>query len=174
MNLYTGSQNYIKIIFKEPVFKDFKHIYMAINSNIRYNDSSHVTYMYKEKRDDLEYIFYGFFKDSFFVIICNSYNSQLDITIQLKNIVCIKLEKTERKIKQDNKLYVLDESKLNDLSTCAYILPLRQIFLKDANIQMDEYFKVYDYSIMPIQIKVVDTMIQHTYTLRSILKSIFF
>ena len=174
MNLYTGSKNYIQIIFKEPVFKNFTSIYMSINYNIRYCDSNHATYIYKEKRENVTYNFYGFFKDSFFVIICNSYESKLDTTIRIKNVVCIKLEKMEVKIKEDVRLFILDESKIKNLSTCAYILPLRQIFFEDPNLRIEEYLKIYDYSIQPIQIKVVDSIIQPTYTLRSILKSIFF
>ena len=47
--------------------------------DIIYYDNSHLNYIYKEKLNGIEYTFYGFFKDNFFVIVLDSFNESLEI-----------------------------------------------------------------------------------------------
>lgn len=145
--------SYIKISFNSPYFKDFNEIYFLPNQDITYYDNSHMNYIYKEIKDDVEYTFHGFFKDTFFVIIMDTYNNKLKTNIENKYIFLIKMNWILKKISEDKSVWILDIPEFNKLKIDSYILAIRQKIFIDSNINIEDYIKINNYKIISIIVK---------------------
>jgi hypothetical protein len=152
--------DYIQIKFKKPFFNNFKEIYLSPNKDIIYYDNSHLNYIYTQKIDNIKYTFYGFYKDDFFVIIMNSFNEELNITIENKFIILLKLLWTLKKIDDSKSIYVIDKNKLIKYKTEAIILPLRNKFFNESNINIENQIKIIEYKKNYVNINIV-TKIKH-------------
>ena len=155
MFFLNDKDNIIKISFEKPFYKNFKNLYFTPNTDIIYYDNSHLNYIYKEKLNDIEYIFYGFFKDNFFVIILDSFNEKLQTNIENKQIVLINLEWTLKKISEDKSIWIIDNSKINNLNSTACTLNIRKKIL-NSNIDINDYIKLVEYEIININLKNVN------------------
>jgi len=162
---------FIKISFKTPIFKNFKEIYFTPNFDIIYYDNSHLNYIYKETKDNLEYIFYGFFKDNYFTIICNSYDKNLEVDIENKNVILIKLKWITRKMFDNKLIYIIDETQIDNLKTECYILPIRNKFYSIQTSNLDDYMSICEYNTININIKVVNKILKNN-LLQNIIKVI--
>lgn len=154
-SIINDNNNFIKISFKKPFFKDFDEIYFLPNMDITYYDNSHLNYIYTEIKDNINYTFHGFFKDNFFIIICDSYNQILNTTLQYKNVLVIKIVWIEKKYSENKNIWIIDIPKLNDLRLDCFILPIRQKIFNNDSISIDDYLRMYNYSIFNIIIKYV-------------------
>jgi hypothetical protein len=155
MHSIINDNNFIKISFKKPFFEDFDEIYFVPNMDITYYDNSHVNYIYTETKDNIIYTFHGFFKDNFFIIIYDSYNQKLNTTLQNKNVLIIKINWIEKKYSEYKNMWIIDIPKFNDLKTECFILPIRQKIFNTDSISIDDYLRMYNYSIFNIIIKYV-------------------
>lgn len=143
----------IKISFNKPFYKKINNIFFLPNRNIIYYDNSHLNYIYTELIDDIEYTFYGFFKDDYFVIIFDSY--KLDTNINHKQVILIKLDWVLKKYPEKS-IWILDKSKLKNLNYESIILPLRNSFFDKENISIENYIKIINYKKIKIKINIVD------------------
>lgn len=153
-----------KFQFKKPFYKNFSKLFFKLNENSIYYDNSHTNYIYKEtineNGSDVNYIFYGFFKDNFFVIIFDSFNCKLNINIEHKFIILIKLKWVLNKISNtkytdcDNdtkSLWELDTSEIYKNKE-AFILNIRKKILNEKYINIDDCIKIYEYNNILINI----------------------
>jgi hypothetical protein len=150
---------FIKIFFKKSIFNDFKEIFLVPNLEITYYDNSHLNYIYTETKNDFEYTFYGFFKDDYFLIICKSYDKNLDINIEHKNIAIIKLKWISARMFNDKLIWIIDESQINDLNIECISLPIRNKFYLNQSINIDDYLNICDYKKTKVNIKIIDEII---------------
>jgi hypothetical protein len=159
MFFLNDKDNIIKISFKIPFYKDFYNLYFIPNTDIIYYDNSHLNYIYKEKSNDdnIEYTFHGFFKDNYFVIILDSFNENLQINVENKQIALINLEWVLKRINEEKSIWIIDNTKINNLSTSAYLLNIRKKILS-TNIDINDYIKVVEYLIVSINIKNVNEL----------------
>lgn len=142
----------IKITFNKPIYKKINNIYFSQNKDIIYYDNNHLNYIYIDTIDNVNYTFYGFFKDNYFVIIFNSYNSELDVNIDHKQVILIKLDWVIKRCIDEKLIWILDKSKLRNLNSEAIILHIRDIFFNQGNISIEDYIKIHEY--LPIKIKI--------------------
>ena len=77
--------------FEKKIFKHFNKIFFVENENITYFNHSHKNYIYTEKINNLTYTFHGFYKDEYFVIVIDSYDEELDINIEHKEVILFKV-----------------------------------------------------------------------------------
>lgn len=152
MFFLNDKDNIIKISFKIPFYKNFHNLYFTPNIDVIYYDNSHLNYIYKEKSNDIEYTFFGFFKDNFFVIIIDSYNEKLQINIENKQIALLNLEWVLKKISEEKSIWVIDNSKINNLNSFVYLLNIRKKIL-NSNIDINDHIKLVEYSMININIK---------------------
>lgn len=154
--------SYLKISFIKPFFKDFYELYFSVNLDIIYYDNSHLNYIYKEEKNNIEYTFYGFFKDNYFVIICDSYCTKLNTNIEYKNVILIKLDWIIKKIDEDKSLW-----KINNLNFKKYnnaiIVNIRRDFFTLKSIIIDDYLKINFYDTIKINIKNVNEIKKNTF-----------
>ena len=142
----------IKIEFKKDIIKNFTELYFTPNSNMIYYNNNHLNYTYKFKNNDMEYNFYGFFKDGFFTIIYDTYNQKLNTNIENKFVYLIKLNWVLKKISNDLTLWILDYTKLNNLKVDCLIMSCRKkLFLE--NININDLLKINDYKIINVNIE---------------------
>lgn len=160
MYFINDDLDYIQIKFKNKIFKDFKEIYLYPNKDIIYYDNSHLNYIYLEKIDNINYTFYGFYKDDFLVIILNSYDQELNTTIDHKFIILLKLIWTTKKIDDNKSIYIIDKNKLINYKTDAIILPIRNKFFQESNISIENQIRIIDYKKTKVNINIV-TKIKH-------------
>lgn len=147
----------IKINFYKPFYKNlFKYLYFTPNKDVIYYDNSHVNYIYNITIDNIIYTFYGFFKDNFFAIIFDSFDSNLQINIENKYLFLIKLDWQLLEIEDNKKLWVLEYSKLNNLKSDIFILNVRINYLKNQYINMIEYMKISEYEQKKINVNKVE------------------
>jgi len=160
-----------KFQFKKPFYKNFSKLFFTQNNDNIYYDNSHKNYIYKEtineNDSDVNYIFYGFFKDDFFVIIFDSFNCKLNINVEHKFIILIKLKWILNKVTDSNidrnrnscntddtyskSLWELDTSKIYKNKE-AFILNIRKKILNEKYINIDDYIKIYEYNNILINI----------------------
>ena len=152
--------DYIQIKFKKKFFKDFKEIYLYPNKDIIYYDNSHLNYIYTEEIDNIKYTFYAFYKDEFLVIILNSYDIELNTTIEHKFIILLKLVWNVKKMDDNKSIYVIDKNKLINYKTDAIILPIRNKFFEESNISIENQIRIIDFKKINVNINIV-TKIKH-------------
>lgn len=146
----------INITFNKPFYKNYTKLYFLPNKDNIYYDNSHVNYIYKIEEKNVIITFYGFFKDSFFVIIFDLYNKELNTKIEYKDILFMKVDWILKKISETKSLWIIDTNKFINHSFNANILPIRNKIFSDQNIGLDDYIKIYNYVIYNITIKIVD------------------
>ncbi len=126
--------------------------------NIYYNNS-HMSYLYKVTIDNIEYIFNGFFKDGYFVIIIDEYNITLSVNIEVKYVIFIKLKWILKKI-NDIDIYIIDNKDMRNYKINSYIINNRNNFNKlDTNITIDNYLHINKYKIITVIINGNDKLI---------------
>jgi hypothetical protein len=148
-----------KFEFKKPLYKNFNKLYFKKNDDIIYYDNSHKTYIYseiiKENENDIKYTFYGFFKDDFFVIIFDSFNSQLNINIEHKFIILIKMKWILNKITNIDlepiSVWELDTSEIYKNKE-VFVLNVRKKILNQKFINIDDFIKIYEYTNISVNI----------------------
>ena len=113
------------IYFKNPIFKDIDMLHFIENKNIIYYNNSHMNYIYSYSIDNIEYTFHGFYKDDFLVIICDSYNKDLLVNVELKYVMLLKLKWIEKQIKEQL-IYVVDTDNIKNYKTNCYVLNVRK------------------------------------------------
>jgi hypothetical protein len=164
--------NYLKITFEKPFYKDIDELYFNENNDIIYYDNSHVNYISSIKKNDIDYTFYGYFKDSFFVIIFDEYNETLDIKIESKYILLIKLEWIKKNILLEKTLWYINNN-INNYNTEAFLLLDRQRLLNGPNIDFNDYLKLNNYKVLNILINNTDEIIIKNVKIINNLKTIF-
>lgn len=148
-------EDIIKIDLKKKIFKDITQLYFIPNKQTIYYDNSHLNYIYEENINNINYKFHGFFKDNYFVIIIDSYNNDIDVNIEHKEVILIKLNWTIDINYNEKKLLILDKSFIKKLNTFALILPIRNKLFINNNIIIDDYIKLYEYNNIKIKISLV-------------------
>jgi hypothetical protein len=143
----------LTISFKKPVFKNFKELYFIPNEDIIYYDNSHLNYIYKKTIENIEYIFYGFYKDEYFIIICDSVDTNINIMIENKNILLVKLDWILKENINNKNLWVIDTNSLTNFKKISYALPIRNTFFVEKNLNINDYLSVSNYTMHYIKIK---------------------
>jgi len=144
-SIINENNNFIKISFNKPFIENFDEIYFLPNNDITYYDNSHLNYIYIEKRNDINYTFHGFFKDNFLTIIIDSYNETLNVTIQHKNILIIKLKWIEKKYSETKTLWIIDIPMFNEIKLDCFILPIRKKIFKNDCVSINDYLRIYNF-----------------------------
>jgi len=139
--------NFFKIKFSKPIIQNIDTLYFIENNNVIYYDGSHMNYIFIDKYNDIEYTFYGYYKNEYLIIYYDSYNKELDIKIEHKNVILIKLQWIKKEIKE-KEIFVLNNDK--NILTNAIIVNIRKKI--NNNINIDDYLKLYDYEIIKVYI----------------------
>jgi hypothetical protein len=153
-----SSKDLIKISFDDYFFKNFDEIYLSPNKNIIYYDNSHMNYIYKIIEDDIEYTFNGFFKDDFLIITLDSYNKKININIENKNIILIKLDWILKKMLDESYVWMIDTKKFINYSTNVFILPIRNKLFHINNININDYLRITIYTTIKINMNNVESI----------------
>lgn len=155
--MYYNNQ-IIKIYFKKPFYKNINELFFSNNQNIIYYDNSHINYIYKNTENNIEYTFYGFFKDTFFVIIFDIFDKNTNIMIQNKNVLVIKIDWILKKISENISIWSIDNKLFKNYQSHCYILPLRNKIFNENNVSLEDYMKLVDYKRIEIIINNVDNI----------------
>ena len=164
--------NYLKITFEEPFYKNIDEIYFNENNDLLYYDNSHMNYISSFKNNDIEYTFYGFYKDDFFVIIFNEYNETLDVNIESKYILLIKLEWIIKSISLEKSLWVINTN-INNHNMEVYLLSTRNRLINGSEINYNDYLKLNNYKILKITINNTDEIILKNIKIMNNIKYVF-
>jgi hypothetical protein len=151
---FLNENKILKISFNKPIFKNIKTLYLKPELRIPYYDNSHLNYIYIEKIENINYIFYGFFKDDYFVIICDSYNTDLDINIKDKNIILLNLNWSLKKIDENKSIWTIDIN--NILKIDGYKLNIRKKSNKHLTANLKDFIRLCEYEVLKIYIEYVD------------------
>lgn len=87
--------------FKKKIFKHFNKIFFVEDETITYFNYSHKNYIYIEKIGNLRYSFHGFYKDDYFVIVIDSYDEELNINIEHKEVIIFKVPWVLKKVNEE-------------------------------------------------------------------------
>ena len=165
--------NYIHLIFKTPFFKEFKNIYFQPNDILKYYDHNHLNYIYKQTIDKIDYTFHGFYKDSYLIIVIDSFNQELETTIEHKELVIIKMDWELKKISKDKSLWILNIQPYTKERADFFILPLRKKILNNPNniLSIDDYLKIKIFNVGSVSFELIDEeeQIQSQSTYKNIL-----
>lgn len=165
------NEKIIKINFKDSIIKGINTLYFEYNYDIIYYNNNHLNYIYKYIKDNLEYIFYGFFKDGYFIIIYDSYHEDLNINVESKYLILIKLNWILFKVNDELKLWILDEKKINNLNTkCLLLINRKKMF--NNNINLDILLKISDCENKNINIQIIDKIKKEINIKKNIIKNI--
>ena len=136
-----------KLTFNKSIYKNIDTLYFIENNNNIYYDGTHMNYIYIHKVENIDYIFHGFFKDDYFVIIFDSYDNELSINIEIKYVIILKLKWISKEIKKQN-IFVIDYDSMKNYKVDAYILKNRKKLNKILISKMEDYLRLYDYKII--------------------------
>jgi hypothetical protein len=135
--------NNIIIYFEKNIIKNIKLLHFKINEELEYINNSHVNYLYEFELNDKIYKFHGFYKDSYFVIITEIYDTILKNIIYDKQIILIKINWVKKNIDNKINLYFLDIQKNN----YEYIYaPLRKEIITSNNLLIDDLLIINNYN----------------------------
>ncbi len=154
--------NALKIRFDTPIYKNIDEIYFVEDNNKVYYDSCNMNYISsvktnsqshnqnqnhnKNQNQNIEIKFYGFYKDDFFVIIIDSFDNDLLVNIECKEVILIKLEWKKMYFgNRDIHINVVKSTK-NDKRE-AYLLNIRNKLFKN-NIDINSLLLLNDYKII--------------------------
>ncbi len=150
--------NALKIRFDTPIYKNIDEIYFVEDNNKVYYDSCNMNYISSVKTNsqsqcdnhnhnqNIEIKFYGFYKDDFFVIIIDSFDNDLLVNIECKEVILIKLEWKKMYFgNRDIHINVVKNTK-NDKRE-AYLLNIRNKLFKN-NIDINSLLLLNDYKII--------------------------
>ena len=144
------------ITFNIPIYKNINTLYFIENNNNVYYDGSHLNYIYTHKIDNIDYIFNGFFKDDFFIIIFDSFDNTLSINIEMKYVIILKLKWTIKEIKMQN-IYVVDTDNMKNHKTDSYLLKKRKKINNLLLYTVDDYLRLNDYKVISSTINSTNT-----------------
>jgi hypothetical protein len=135
----------LKISFDNPIYKNIDTLYFSENYNHIYYDNTHMNYIYvyKEDSSNLEYTFYGFYKDDYFVIIFDSYDNILSINIQTKYVILLKLNWIQKEIK--NIILNIIDYDIKNYKIDSIILNTRKKIFGNYNVTIDELLQISKY-----------------------------
>ena len=136
-----------KITFNKSIYKDIDTLYFIENNNSIYYNGSHMNYIYIHKVQNIDYIFHGFYKDDYFVIIFDSYDNELSVNIEVKYVIILKLKWINKEIKKQN-IYVIDSENMKNYKIDAYILKNRKKINNILISNIEDYLRLYDYKII--------------------------
>jgi len=145
--------------FEQKIFKHFNKIFFIPNENIEYYEGSHKNYIYNEKINNLLYTFHGFYKDDYFIIAINSYDVLLDVTIEHREVVILKVEWILREIiiNQEKKfVWNIDLANINKTHTNYFILPIRKKLLNSDILDIEDFKNVTKYNEKKVSFYIVD------------------
>jgi hypothetical protein len=135
--------NNIIVYFEKNIIKNIKILHFKINEDLEYINNSHVNYLYELELNEKNYKFHGFYKDSYFVIITEIYDTILKNTIYDKQIILIKINWVKKNIDNKINLYFLDILQNN----YEYIYaPLRKEILTSNNLLIDDLLIINNYN----------------------------
>jgi len=164
--------NYLKITFEEPFYKDIDQLYFNENNNLLYYDNSHINYICSFKNKEIEYFFYGFYKDNFFVIVFDEYNETLDVNIESKYILLIKLDWVIKNISIEKSVWVIN-SNINNYKTDVYLLLNRHRLINGPEINYNDYIKLNNYKTLKVTINNTDEIILKNIKIINNIKNVF-
>jgi hypothetical protein len=152
------NKDLIKISFEDYFFKNFDEIFLSFNKNIIYYNETHMNYIYKVIDNDIEYTFNGFFKDDYLVVIFDSYNKQLNINIENKNVILIKLDWVLKKVFDENFVWIIDTKKFINYNTNVMILPVRNKLFDNTNFNIHDFIRITNYTNMKVTINNIESI----------------
>jgi hypothetical protein len=135
------------ITFNKSIYKNIDTLYFIENNNNIYYDGSHMNYIYIHKIENIDYIFNGFFKDDYFIIIFDSYDNSLLVNIEMKYVIMLKLKWVTKEIKMQN-INVIDLDNMKNYKIDAYLLQNRKKLSTISVANMEDYLRLYDYKII--------------------------
>ena len=151
--------------FKKKIFKYFNKIFFVEDKNITYFNHSHKNYIYTEKIANLIYTFHGFYKDDHFVIVIDSYDEELDINIEHKEVIIFKVhadgdcEKLQWILKEEenNKyIWTIDGELEKKYETSYFILPIRSKLLNSCILDIEDFKNVTKYDEQKLSFSIID------------------
>ncbi len=148
----------IKIQFKKSIYKNIDTLFLAPNTSLIYYDNSHLNYIYKYVENDICYTFNGFFKDNYFIITLDIFNKNINLTLNNKNIIVIKLEWVLKKVSDNQSLWIINDQQFVNYKSDSILLPISYELISNNNINLDDYLKVTDTTRKEIVINNVDSV----------------
>jgi hypothetical protein len=153
---------------KKKIFKHFNKIFFVEDENITYFNHSHKNYIYTEKIGNLIYTFHGFYKDDHFVIVIDSYDEELDINIEHKEVILLKVQWILKEVKNDiqnmqereeenNKfIWSIDGELEKKYETYYFILPIRSKLLNSCILDIEDFKNVTKYDEHKLSFSIID------------------
>ena len=133
----------LHFIFQKNIIKNIKDLYFKVDTEIDYINSSHANYKYEIDMNDREYIFYGFYKDGYFIILIDIYDKLLKVSIADKKVIIIKMKWNKKNIENKINLFFVDIQKRN----YEYIeLSNRKELLDTIDLSIDELLVINHYN----------------------------
>jgi len=129
------SKKYIHFQFSKPIYENIKDIYFKKNINKSYLNQSYINYNYEIDNNDSKIIFNGFFKDNYFLIFIDFYNTNLQNSIYFKDVIIIKLDWILQKYKHDLFLW---EIKIQKKNYKYFNMPIRKIIEENTDYSIDD------------------------------------
>lgn len=107
----SESSNSISLHFENPIFNNIKDLYFKPDVKINYLNKSFICYYCEKKHNNNLIKFNGFYKDGYFVILSDSHDKVLNVSIFLKNVIITKLDWELKKYDEDLYLWRIKSDK---------------------------------------------------------------
>jgi len=134
--------NKIHLKFEHPLLHNIKEIYLKPNNNVIYTNLSYLSYYTEVYNSKLTISFTGIFKDSYFVILIDTIDKQLNNSVSHKNIIFIKADWSLVKI--NNELFLHEINIIANKKYKYFYLPLRKYFDDNNDLSVEDMLLIHD------------------------------
>jgi hypothetical protein len=136
----SESSNSISLHFENPILNEIKDLYFKPNVNINYLNKSYICYIYQKNVNNVLITFNGFFKDGYFIILVDSHNETLDVSVFIKNVIITKLEWELKKYTDELFLWKIKTNKKYNYNY--FNLNIRDYIEENNDISIDDILSI--------------------------------
>ena len=136
----SESSNFISLHFENAIFDNIKDLYFKPNININYLNNSYICYVAEKKIDNTLIKFNGLFKDGYFIILFDSHDEILNVSIFIKNVIITKLNWELKKYTDELFLWKIKTDKKYNYTY--FNLSIRDYIENNNDISIDDILSI--------------------------------
>ena len=141
MDYYLSEpSNSISLHFEKPILNEIKDLYLKPNLNINYLNKSYICYISEKKVNGVSVTFNGFFKDGYLIILADSHDKVLNVSVFIKNVIITKLEWELKKFNDELFLWKIKTNK--KFNYHYFNLNIRDYIEENNDISIDDVLNI--------------------------------
>lgn len=137
----NNDKNHIHLSFEKPLIGHLKELQLKIDPCIEFINKSYVNYYDEKTIHNKKYMFRGFYKDGYFIIIIDVIDLELNNIIFDKNVIVSKLKWNFIK---HNDIHIWEINTQKNQKYDYFSLPIRHFLEHNYDLSIDDILNIHD------------------------------